>query len=246
MPSIIWLTFVFSFVGLVLVLGLIAIMLRYQRNMIQHERELNRAVISGQEQEQSRIAQEIHDGLGVEVIAAKQLLRQITPYIHQQPEAVERCTQLNDTLEKIYQDQRRISHNLMPSNLQQFGVVEALSELTNRINEMNQMRCVFTTIGTYDHRQPEEVELAIYRIVQEAIHNTVKHAEATSIEVTVNVDLRNLAVRVADNGKGFDGQAKAHGLGVKSMASRAALADIKFDLQSSPGKGTIIKLNAPQ
>ncbi|MFN8275968.1 MAG: sensor histidine kinase [Chitinophagales bacterium] len=218
------------------------ILLRQQRNLLQQERDLNRAVISGQEQEQSRIAQEIHDGLGVEVIAAKQMVRQIAHSSNLPQQAAEQCAQLNELLEKIYQDQRRISHNLMPSNLQQFGILEALRELTFRINEMKQVNCEYAATGNYQRRLPGNTELAIYRIAQEGIHNTIKHAQATSITVNFNVDQEGCTVTITDNGKGFDGKAHANGLGVKSMSSRAALADIHFDLQSSPGSGTTIQL----
>lgn len=226
-----------------LAVGLLAFMFQFQKKVIEHERELLRAVIVGQENEQARVAGELHDSLGIDILAARNILYQVRKVLTDNNLNTQQCDATKDMLDHIYQTQRRISHNLMPSNIEKYGLVEALKDFVARINESDELKASIQFEGIYERLEPEK-ELMVYRIIQEFTQNTMKHAKASLLTINLSAKDGKVQVRIADNGDGFNTTLSgSKGLGMKSIESRVVLLNAFYDFYSKPGEGTQMTLN---
>ncbi|MFO7613732.1 MAG: tetratricopeptide repeat protein, partial [Bacteroidales bacterium] len=180
-----------------------------------------RLLVEGQEEERKRIARELHDGLGVLLSATKLQFTSIKDKSPENKPLIEKATQL---LEQASNDVRKISHNMMPGLLTKLGLYEATADLIERINETENINARFQISGKKS-RLPENKEIMLYRIVQELVNNTLKHARAGKIELTIETSPDTLRLHYMDDGVGFDVQklldAETGSFGLKSLQSRA-------------------------
>lgn len=202
-----------------------------------------RSVIDGQEQERQRLSRELHDGLGQTLVAIKLRLESIdVDKLGDERKTLEIIKQIfNQTIDET----RRISNNLMPAALTEFSLAVVLRNLCSEIESNAQISTSLALGGL-----PESIDMLTktysYRIVQEALTNIVKHAQASKITVSVFSDIHNLYIQVEDNGIGFDNsQNNEGGNGLYNMKERASLLNGKFEIISSPGNGTLIKVELP-
>ena len=156
--------------------------------------------------------------------------------------------------ENAITDMRRISYNLMPKVLRKDGLSKALDDLCLRLCETG-IEAQFT-IGGQSKRLDTKTELALYRVVQELVNNTMKHAEATRISMVMNCTPASppdnedrCMLMIGDNGKGFDTETKGYkGLGMRNIESRLSMINADYNFESRPGEGTsvtiIIKTNS--
>jgi signal transduction histidine kinase len=158
-------------------------------------------------------------------------------------------SELQEMLETTMSDVRRFSRALRPIYLEEAGLVAALETLTRDMSRA-ELHIAFEVTGEVRRLAPE-VELALYRIVQESLNNVVKHACASSAHVSVAYNSSDLSIRVEDNGVGFDAPERATGLvvaghyGLMGMQERAQLVGAKLSLRSQPGKGTQVEAQIP-
>ena len=132
---------------------------------------------------------------------------------------------------------RGLAVELRPSSLDDFGLVPALERLASSLEERSGMRVAVE--ANLDERLPPEHETVLYRVVQEALTNVVKHAEATSVSVVVGRRGDGVTVVVEDDGKGFDPDTvRPEALGLLGMRERLALLDGTLAIESAPGKGS--------
>jgi two-component system NarL family sensor kinase len=216
-----------------------------QIRQLQEEKKLlaARFLVEGQEKERKRIAQELHDGLGVLLSVTKMQFSQIASYsIELQPMIAKAVS----FLDQASGDVRRISHNMMPGLLTKMGLFEALEDLFENITDSHKIEAKIEIQGNRD-RLPENKEIMLYRVVQEMVNNTLKYAEATKIELQIETLSDQVKIHYTDNGKGFtvnDGHVK-DSLGLKSIKSRVRFLDGKIKLDSAPGKGTQYHVEVP-
>lgn len=209
------------------------------------QQQLLEITINTQEKERARIAQDLHNSLGQLLYGVKLSLDQVeleeSEYQKENKLAVKNTKSL---LSECIKESRRISHDLMPSILQDFGLKEALEDICNQLGRTINFRSEFTGL---DNRLPQYLEIAIYRIVQELIMNIIKHASATKASFKLGVSKRDILVRVEDNGKGFNTLSlkKNDGIGIRSIDSKLHLLKGVLDISSMPGKGTIIDIRIP-
>lgn len=215
-----------------------------QSNRLQLELEAERrqklnALIDGQELERKRIAKELHDGIGQMLTSLTQTLRRVDQkdkLSSTHLKVLEDAEKLaNDTIEEV----RRIAKNLMPSILMDFGLESALRSMVELVNGGISVRFVCPAeIGRFSIR----TEIGIYRIVQEAVTNAIRHAKASSIEVVATDDAQNLSIAIIDNGTGFKNSngRVIEGNGISNMKERARLMEAAFEIQSSKENGTKI------
>ena len=156
--------------------------------------------------------------------------------------------QIRDTLVEL----RKVTHDLSPAVINEFGICTAIDMLCRDVSdqiseiEIDCLSCVQET------KLPEPVHVAIYRVAQEAINNTRKHAEASRVEVRLASEDGRVTLRIADNGKGFDTTAPrgvsnvGRGLGLDSMRERVEMTGGQFELQSGDGRGTTILASWPE
>ena len=140
---------------------------------------------------------------------------------------------------------RKISHNLMPGALVKFGLVEALQDFCNNISTSNSLKIEFQSFGI-EKRLPEAMEIMIYRIVQELINNTIKHASASEAIVQLMGSEKGLHLTVEDNGIGFDPEKlKNPGVGINNIRSRVEYLNGILEYDSEIGVGTTVNVEVP-
>ena len=166
----------------------------------------------------------------------------MTPENHQ---AFERSM---DMLDSSIKEMRRVAHNMMPEALVKFGLDTALKDFCNDINQSGAIRSTYQSIGLENVAIEQTTAITVYRIVQELMNNTMKHAGAKSAIVQVSKTNGEISITVEDDGKGFDPLVLqlAKGIGWSNIQSRVEYLKGKVDVQSEPGKGTSvhIELNA--
>jgi signal transduction histidine kinase len=210
---------------------------------LEEEKKLMAAkiLVEGQEEERKRIATELHDGLGVLLSATKMQFSTIIDKSPENKDLIERATKM---LEQASGDVRKISHNMMPGLLTRLGFYEAVEDLFEHVDDTGKLKanCVISGNRT---RLPENKEIMLYRIIQELVNNTMKHAEASGIQLQVHILPGILDIIYEDNGKGFDYQAKleSQSLGLKNIQSRVNFLNGSMKVDSSPGNGTRYFIN---
>jgi len=140
-------------------------------------------------------------------------------------------------------DVRRLALELRPKALDDFGLVAALEHLRDTFSEQTGIGVDLEAHGV--DRVPSDIETALYRIVQEALTNIVKHAQATSVSIVLSRGSRAVTAVIEDDGRGFTPGGRVEGLGLLGMGERLALLGGKLKLESSPGAGTTIVAAVP-
>lgn len=209
-------------------------------------------IILAQEEERKRIAREIHDGPAQSLanivlrteIAERMLIKQ--EFVMVQEELVDLKGQVRSGLEEI----RKIIFNLRPMALDDLGLVPTLRKFTQDFEEKTKIHTVFELIGK-EARMPSAMEAAIYRLVQEAFSNALKHASATHVSLEINYRPQHISLVIQDNGVGFhsqlieqDASRNAH-FGLVGMRERIELIEGRMDIDSNPGRGTKIIIDIP-
>lgn len=224
-----------------LLLGFVVIyfiitMIRHQKRNTQLYKAKITAEISTLENERKRIASDLHDELGPLLSTVKLRLNHLLVKTDEERTVVE---QSNKSINEIMHKLRDISYNLLPNTLVTHGLIHAVEEYAERIQAVHELKIRFNCTGNFT--LPKNKEINIYRILQEVIHNAIKHAEATLLLIELNAKQNQLLLTIADNGKGFDYNEKIKenkGLGLLNLQSRAEIINAKFSMQSEKGKGT--------
>jgi PAS domain S-box-containing protein len=204
-------------------------------------RRLQEEILEVSENEQRRIGRDLHDGLGQQLTALELLSQVLVGKIKTAaPGLVGPAQEITRQIRETITQARLLSHNLYPVPLDAYGLMLALSELATGTQAMAGIRCDFVCPSPVLLRDAQ-AGTHIYRIVQEALNNALKHSGAgkISIELTDQGDSWNIAVR--DNGRGFDpGSDQNRGLGLRLMHSRAQLLGASLSIESGPRKGVRI------
>ena len=155
-------------------------------------------------------------------------------------------------LEEAISEVRRISHALRPSVLDDLGLAPAINNLSRQFSDRNQIDVEVSGVDSESfERLPADVETAMYRIVQEVLHNIEKHANATKVVRYVTHTDTNVTIRIEDNGEGFDLQKamrktrSTQSMGLRNMRERIELLQGSFFIHSDVGKGTFVEVKAP-
>ncbi len=213
--------------------------------------ELLHRVISAQEEERKRIARELHDEMSQDLTALRVGLDTIQLSLPQDVEkAWARLRSCSAIADSLLQGVHRLIADLRPSLLDDLGLVPAISWYGEQRLKPLGIHLELEAKGM-KARLPPSVETALFRIVQESITNVVRHAKATTVSVHLVRDASRVTLQVADNGRGFEPQEfqSAHpqgqGLGLRGMQERTSTLGGEFQLQTEPGKGTIISVSVP-
>jgi two-component system, NarL family, sensor kinase len=198
------------------------------------------SIIQGQEEERSRLARDLHDGLGGLLSGIKLTLNNMTGNVILSEQNANSFTRALGQLDNAISEMRRVAHSMMPEALLKFGLKDALNDFCEGISHAGKIKVHFQSYN-FEKRLDQTVEVTIYRIIQELLNNTLKHAEATEVFVQLNQDDQHLTISVEDNGKGFDIHKlnEAKGIGIQNVENRVAYLNGKIDIQSSEGKGTL-------
>lgn len=224
-----------------IVLFFIISIIRQQRKNLNLHKQNILAQITGIERDRARIAHDIHDELGPLLSSIKLRINNFELTDGDDKIQIEK---INYSIDKAVIRIREISHDLMPADLLSTGLVMALREYITGIS---------SAVLHIDFTSPENIELSeqgsvnVYRIVQEIIHNTIKHACATHLDIFIEEDKNKLVIITKDNGTGFEQKEISNkgGLGLKSLHSRAKLLNGKIFLSSKKGTGTEFIIEIP-
>jgi signal transduction histidine kinase len=219
---------------------------------ILHESEkqnrlLSNKLLNAQETERKRISMEIHDELGQSLNVIKLQLRAIEKGSGPKGDAWER---LLDYLDQVIKNVRRISMDLSPSVLEDLGLSSALQWLTNQLKKDASIR-IKTDIEQVDHLVPRKNWIIVYRVVQEALTNILKHADAGNVSLVTRTEDKKVLFEVDDDGNGFEPEnegtrsADAKGLGLTTMNERVKIMGGDYNIWSRKGSGTRITFSIP-
>jgi signal transduction histidine kinase len=213
---------------------------------LEQERQLlaARAVVQGQVEERTRLAKDLHDGLGSILSSAKFSFTNMKERLIITPENAAAFEKGMDMLDKSISELRRVAHNLMPEALTRFGLDTALRDFCNSVDQSGALRLTYQSFGVNETVIPDVVSAAVYRIIQELVNNILKHADATTALVQLIRNNDTLSIAVEDNGKGFDPAILENnsGMGYLSLKNRVAYLKGTIDIQTSAGEGTSINI----
>jgi len=202
-------------------------------------------IIQTEEKERKRFAKDLHDGLGPLLSSVKMSVSSLSQMKHDESsrEIVENTEiVINEAIKSL----KEISDNLSPHILNNFGLVRALNNFTNKINITKTIRINLLT-ELKDERFDDNVEVVLYRVICELINNTIKHAQAKKINISLNKDGEYLNIVYKDDGKGFDvdnviNQPASSGMGFSNIYSRINSLKGEINIESEHKKGTLVTI----
>ena len=201
------------------------------------------AMLKGQEEERSRIAKDLHDGLGGMLSGTKLSFMNMKENLVLTPENAAQFDKSLSLLDTTIGDLRKVAHNLMPEALVKFGLNEATRDFCDNVKGSSGINIVYQYLG--EQRKLEATaEVFTYRILQELVNNAVKHAGATHIFVQLTMDTSKLYITVEDDGKGFsiNDTANSKGAGLSNIKYRVQYLNGTIDVITAPGNGTSVNI----
>lgn len=219
-----------------------------KRKKIEKDLELERkkrisALFDGQEFERKRLARELHDGLGQEMIALK-LLMESTNF-EDSINIRKQYTTFKKEIDRLIAAVRQISYDLMPPVLSEFGIETAINQMCRNINDNSNTKILFDCNGK-GFRLKDKMIMYLYRIVQEAVTNAIKHAQTDKIEVQLIEQEKSVLLIVEDFGIGFNAKSITTGNGLYNMRERVRILGGRLDIISDKNKGTLINIKIPK
>ncbi len=228
----------------------------YNRNKLRHRAKLQEAIIkeqdksasaiiSAEENERSRMSQSLHDGLGQLLSATKMNLQAALEHLPEHEKSSKIYSNALQLVDESITEMRSVSHQMVTNNVMRKGLANALKELIEKI-ESNKLRITLDTKGLLQEIKPE-IQLVVYRILQESIQNVIKHADASQVDIILDAKQDLLHASISDNGKGFDSNTlKQHkGIGIDNIDTRVRFLKGTYKITSTPGNGTWIELDIP-
>ncbi len=208
---------------------------------------LSRRLVEVQEGERRYIASELHDEVG-QALTGLTIGLQMVDKKADDPQAVRsEAAGMHRMLEGVLEDLHRLAMDLRPASLDHLGLAAALRQHVAMVNDKYGLAAQFEIVGIQD-RLPDEMEIAFYRIVQEALNNVLRHAQARRVDVIIEQRDDNIVLIVEDDGAGFNPQAvlqKGERLGLFGMRERAEMLGGKLIIESAAGKGTTLVVEVP-
>ena len=201
------------------------------------------ATMNAQEAERKRIAESLHNGLGQLLYGVKLSLDHLNinkKLVDSKWLENKRTTDL--LLAQSINECREISHELSPAVLDDFGLQEAIKTICQQFRPSLLISCKFVN---YKQQLDKNIEIAIYRTVQELLFNSVKHSQASKSSVKIEMSKRNVIITVQDNGIGFNTNNKSNGIGLITIRNKVKLLNGEFRLSSQNGKGSTIRISIP-
>ncbi len=219
--------------------------IKEQTEKINLERSMRlSSMIDGQELERQRLSRELHDGLGQSILAIKMRLERVNKVSPEKAKII--MSEVQDLFTNTINEVRSISNDLMPAVLNEFGLVDALSNLCREISENSGVKVNFHH-KEFPGEIPAKTSTYLYRISQEALSNIIKHANAKTAEIELASDAENIYLSISDSGIGFcyKEDRKLCGNGISNMKERVFLLKGEIEISSNKKNGTKIRIKAP-
>ena len=243
---------IFSIIGFVILFS-VSIFFVYRKKKIEQQAKLDaemaaqkeirvRSIIETEEKERRRIAQDLHDGVGQILSAAKLNLSGLEAQINlANPNQKDAFKNALDLIDDSVKEVRAVSHNMMPNTLIKLGLASAIKEFITKIGNVPNLKIDLEIVGL-DKRIDENIETVLYRVIQEVVANIIKHAKATEISLQLIKHEKELSIIVEDNGVGFDTTKinTFEGIGLKNIISRIEFINGTVNFDSTIGHGTTV------
>lgn len=202
-------------------------------------------LIEAKEEEHKRLAQELHDGVGQSLYTVSVALQAIESYVKDNEKLNTYIEEVRNELEQVMNDIKLYSYQLRPHSIDQLGITPTLGTLVDSVQKVHP-DITISLETDFEERCHPSVEINIYRVVQEALHNITKYAKASKVVIRLEKKATNLTLRIEDDGVGFNlQQVKKEGLGLKHMEERITLLGGFFKITSAHNKGTQISIQVP-
>lgn len=206
-------------------------------------------LIQSQEQERSRIARELHDSVGQELLVIKNQAHMAMQKAGDAVQMVERMQKVKDITLEVLEEIRQLSRNLRPVQLERSGLSSTVRDMLLQMEEASAVH-MNTIIDDLDGLFAPEAEINVYRILQESMNNVHKHAHAKEVSVKIRRSRGDVLMYIEDDGRGFEPERKdggpfANGFGLQGMQERVQILKGRMHVDSSPGKGTRIEIMLP-
>jgi signal transduction histidine kinase len=216
-----------------------------QLSEMEKERKLEAAqsVMKGQENERSRLARDLHDGVGGLLSSVKLSMSHMKGNVFLTEENAQSFNNVISQLDQSIAELRRVSHNMMPEALIKYGLKEALENYCENLNVSGSINVKLQTYGM-EKRMDQNTEIVLYRIIQELLNNVIKHADAKNVLIQLAVENDRFNLTVEDDGKGFDLKANENpaGAGLANIKARAEYLNGTVDIVSAKGEGTSVNI----
>ncbi|HVX48857.1 MAG TPA: sensor histidine kinase [Chitinophagaceae bacterium] len=232
-----------SVIGLILSFFVISLVSQHKKN-VQLHREKIQAEIATLEKERKRMASDLHDEVGPLLSAVKMNINSLDSQDPGDQKIIEKVSSyIDEMLSKV----REVSNDLMPSSLARKGLYAAVADLSARVNQASAIHITATCEGPEE--LPKDSQVHLFRIIQEIVHNTIKHSLATTVNIRLHQLPKMLVLAIQDDGKGFDYKkivTESDGLGLKNILSRVEILGGIMYLDAEPGKGVSYSIEIPK
>lgn len=256
-----WSILIASLAMVIMAVFVIVFIIYYQRKRLEQEKNLRDVeksyqrmlldtALNSEEAERRRIAQDLHDDIGTMLSLTKLSLNQLYKNMNRDDSRSEfNLHKAQSLVEETIIHVRRITRDLVPTTLEQFGLVAAIEEFIHRLSGNLSLTVHFQCDAENIPRLAPKVELALYRIMQELVNNAIKHANCDEIEIDLHLDKGKLELQVTDNGKGLDvspeGTRQSEGLGLRNIESRLSVINGAVNYQKPGVRGLRARVQIP-
>lgn len=226
----------------VLAVSIILFVLIYKRKIVEgqlaHQQDLIQTAVAIQEEERKRFAADLHDEIGGGISTILLSVSGLENHFEfsVKEKIITKINEIRQQLNELLQGVREISYDITPHALETYGLVAILSDLCYQIQESGQLDVCFTCKGE-EERLDFSKELAIYRICKELFSNTIKHANASQIDVLLRYNNDVFILNYKDNGAGFDVDTIHEGSGMRNMVNRSKILGARFNIKSTKPHG---------
>jgi signal transduction histidine kinase len=213
-----------------------------QQAQLAHQKELLQVVIESQEEERKRIGRDLHDDVGAAISSLRLIIDMLDPHAdgNNYSQFIKTSKSIID---KMMTDVRNISHNLSPATLSYYGLWVAVEELCNIINQSGKLEIILVNNAMQMLENMElPISTALYRVLEELINNTIKHARSTKADLSFTAEDKMLIIEYADNGVGMDVTTLNKGMGLQNIESRLTVIEAAYNIKTAPGKGFYIQI----
>ena len=248
-----WRTLWFKGLGALAVAGTAGSIYKGKLDKVRKEKkaqeEFTRRLIDVQESDRKRISMELHDSIGQDLLITKNKIMLSLSKPEDKEFIINNIKEASDIISETLNDVREISYTLHPYQIERLGLSRAIQSIVERASKSTNI--VFTkSIDKIDKLVKPEVEINLYRIIQECINNILKHSKATEVILNVSKGSDNISILISDDGVGFDqnkvrSDPAGHGFGLRGIAERVKLFDGRFNIQTAPGEGTDYNITVP-
>jgi len=217
-----------------------------QTEIMQQQDLATKAVIEAEERERKRIASDLHDGVGQMMSAVKMNLSVFESKMEFSTEKEKNSfDNIIALVDESCKEVRNVSHNMMPNALLKSSLSSAVKEFIDKIDS-SKLKVNLYAEGL-NERLDSNIEIVLYRVIQECVNNVIKHSGASMLDISLIKDFEGIAVTIDDNGRGFDSSLldKVDGIGLKNIKTRIEYLKGTIEIDAAPNKGTLVVIHVP-